>query len=128
MADTLLDLTIDDRPFMKINGKPYEVRTPGEFSYLAYRKHTRDFHRMGQLLTQKRALTKKEEAEHDRLLDSMARMILMAPDAVHQKLRPVHRLEIIKAFSQLLPTEARTAGAKAARIASRRTGAKRSRG
>lgn len=129
MADNLLDLTVEDRPFVKINGKPYEVRTPGEFSYLAYRKHTKDFQRMGQLLMQKRALTKKEEAEHDRLLDDMARMILLAPDSVHQKLRPEHRLAIVQAFSQLLPKATRTAGAMAGRPRqSRRTGAKRSRG
>lgn len=114
MAQTapILDLVLTERPIIKINGRPYEMRTADEFAYLAYRQQQKLFARLGVLLKKKRA-TKAEEQEQVRLLDTFVRQLLVdVDDKVHKKLRDSHRLEIITAFfRQRQPATSRAAAA-----------------
>jgi hypothetical protein len=109
-----LDLgSLKDRPTVTIDGKKYEMRTSNEFAYLVYRSHQRRFERLGTLM-RKRRPTKKEEQEQARLLDDFARHLVIAPDAVHEKLRDSHRMDIVLFFSKLLPKRTETRPATAA--------------
>lgn len=111
-ATPILDLgTLVDRPKVRIDGKLYEMRTADEFSYLVYRQFQRKFQRLGELL-KKRRTTQAEEKEQEKLLDEFVRQLVIAPEAVHARMLPHHRLEIIKAFFSLRPTsKARPAAA-----------------
>lgn len=107
MAQTapVLELTLNDRPTIRINGKSYEMRTSDEFAFLTYKQQQRQFQRLGELLRKKRT-TKKEDAETSRLLDAFVRELLIAPDTLHAQLRDSHRLEIVKAFFNQPPVSA----------------------
>lgn len=114
MAQTapVLDLTLNDRPTIRINGKSYEMRTSDEFAFLTFRQHQRKFQRLGELLRKKKT-TQAEEKEMARLLDEFVRELVIAPAAVHDKMRDSHRLEIVKAFFSQPPASAtRTAATK----------------
>lgn len=105
----ILDLgTLASRPTVRIDGKSYEMRTSDEFTYLVYRQYQRQFQRLGVLLKKKRA-SQAEEKEQVRLLEDVVRKILLAPDAVHARLRDTHRLEIVKAFFSQRPATTRPA-------------------
>lgn len=98
-----LDLgSLNDRPTVRIDGKTYEMRTRDEFAYLTYRSQQRSFDRLGALM-RKRRVTKAEEQEQARLLDAFVRQLVIAPEAIHDRMRDSHRLEIVKFFSSLLP-------------------------
>lgn len=105
----ILDLgPLLDRPKVRIDGKLYEMRTADEFTYLIFRQHQRRFMRLGKLLRKKRT-SAAEEKEQARLLDEFTRLFVLAPEAVHAKMRDTHRFEIIKSFSDRLQTTRRPA-------------------
>lgn len=127
-TDPVLELTtLTDRASIRIDGKPYELRHRDEFAYMAFRRHAHRFQRLGQLLRAK-TISEKAEKEQSRLLDQFTQAILIAPPAVHAKLRDTHRLEIVKAFSSLLPTRTTPAGAAPRTARSRSRSAASSRG
>ncbi len=101
----ILEIDAAPRQTVRINKRTYELRSPGEFAYLVYRQHAQKFARLGALLIKKRP-TAKENTEQERLLDDLCRVIVIAPDAVHDTLRVDERLAIVQVFTVLLETPA----------------------
>lgn len=109
----LLNLdTLTERPIVSIDGVPYEMRSPDEISVL-------EFSRLGKLGRRMDAIEALEESsdeqqqEYERLLDRVCRAVLLAPDDVHQRLRPQQRAAVVMTFTRLrLMTSFRPAGAK----------------
>jgi hypothetical protein len=105
-SESVLDLsTLVDRPVVTIDRERYELRHPDELSLLDQLRMTRSATRVqvlvGLLTDVDRAPTPAEEDEYRALLDQTCRAILVAPDAVHAKLRDDHRVAIGRAFTQL---------------------------
>lgn len=97
-TDPILDLdTLTDRRTITINKKSFKLRSLDEFSFLYGRQLGKRYQRLGALLSAEK-LTKKDEGERDRLLDDFCRLILVAPDQVHQALEAHHRARIVNAF------------------------------
>jgi len=101
----VLDLsTLVDRPFIRIDGTNYDIRHPDEFSLVQQLRQQRQAERvmlLVQAMVEKQASTADEE-EYVSILDQSCRAVLIAPDAIHEKLRDDHRLAIVKAFTELL--------------------------
>jgi hypothetical protein len=103
----ILDLTVDvERPIVRIDGQNYQLHTPEELSLLEFRIVRREARRLSELLQQ---INNQADAASDEVveefvdaLDRLCRRILLAPDAVHQRLREQHRLTLIETFSSLL--------------------------
>jgi hypothetical protein len=107
----ILDLTTNIvRPVVRIDGAAYELRVADDLSLLEYKILERLCPRAGDLLIQD-TLTDAEGAELSRLLDEACRLALVAPDAVHAKLKDVARARVFDAFTELLQVPSLTAGA-----------------
>lgn len=108
----ILDLgPLVERSKVRIDGKLYEVRTPDELTYLAHREHGKMFDRSAVLAAKKRR-SKTEEAEFLRLLDRVAKQILVdVPDPVHAKLSNAQRIELIGFFGRLASARAKSRAA-----------------
>lgn len=102
MADALLNLdTLVERKIVKVDGKPYELRTPGELSLL-------EFHRIGKLgetleplFAQEDSLTLDQVGTLATALDELCRAVFIAPPEVHAALREGHKLQIVNVFIEL---------------------------
>ncbi|MCX9146621.1 hypothetical protein [Erythrobacter sp. WG] len=107
----LLDLgTIVERPFITIDGKPFELRNTDELSVAESLR----FGRWGKRLEELQADGGEEIAEElDALVATMARAILVdVPDEVFAGLSGTHRWAIIDVFTGLLlRTKLKVAGA-----------------
>lgn len=90
--------TLVDRDTVVINGEEFDLRAPAEFSIL-------EFHRIGKraaslsALQAKDGLTDDEIGELSSVLDELCRLVLVAPDEVHLKLREGHKQAILGAFT-----------------------------
>ena len=116
MADkTILDLTTDtDRPVVKIDGIGYPLRTSNDLTLENFRFLERVSTRVGELLTSKKSLSTRDDAELEQRLKEIARLALEAPPAVHKRLTAIHRVMIFKVFTELLvPTLSQAPGAPA---------------
>ena len=114
MADkTILDLTTDtDRPVVKIDGIGYPLRTSNDLTLENFRFLERVSTRVGELLTSKKSLSTRDDAELEQRLKEIARLALEAPPAVHKKLTAIHRVMVFKVFTELLaPTLIQASGA-----------------
>ncbi len=103
----LLDLTtLVERPFIRIDGESYDLFDPGEMSPL-------QFHRIMLKAEELQSIdsTAAGEPELERvakLLDDLCRLVLIAPDEVHARLKDRHRRAVLASFSVLqLATAAR---------------------
>lgn len=89
--------TLVDRSVIAIDGKPYELRAPGEFSLL-------DYHRIGKRSEQLDALKAHEEPTEEDVeavaaaLGELCRMVLVAPEDVYARLSVLHQQAIVSAF------------------------------
>lgn len=91
-------LTGATRPVVRIDGTPYPLKDPDELSVL-------DFHRA----VPRRALeleelanpTDSEAQEYSAILDQGCRLVLEAPDEVHQRLKNRQREQVISVFTRL---------------------------
>jgi hypothetical protein len=128
MATQILDLsTLTDRPAIRIDGQPYELRNPGELSVMTTRRLQVLWKRM-QEMEKIDAPTAQDDEEYLRVAQDYAGLVVVdLPDAVRLKLNVPHVVAITSAFYGL-PQTAPTVGAPpVARPSKNRTGAKSSR-
>jgi hypothetical protein len=112
MARQILDLTtLYERDTIRIDGTPYELRSPAEFTILEYLRIGKRGQALQALQGKFGEITEDEVAQLSSALDEACRLVLIAPDEVHAKLRDHHRQAIIGAFTDAA-AEAR--GAEAA--------------
>jgi hypothetical protein len=105
MAEPILSLdTLVERQVVRIDGKDYELKIPGELSVL-------DFHRIGKRherveALQKRGesgeITEEEVSELQSLIDWLCRFVFVAPGDVVDRLNYNQKLRVIWAFINLL--------------------------
>ena len=88
---TALVITIDQQPYPFLD--PARI-TPIE------RHHLIKLQRRSDELAQQADLTDDERAELQSIPDLMARIVVLAPDEVHQKLTDTQRMAIIAAFTR----------------------------
>lgn len=84
------------------DGKTYEMKSPDELPWMAYRGSANQFVRFGQLLA-----TPVRSAEEEKEVEALSRklvrdIILEAPDKVLDLLTPDQRLAVVTVFSFLL--------------------------
>jgi hypothetical protein len=99
-TEPILDLTtLVERPKIRIDGQLYGVRDTDEVNLVEYHR----LQRLGEKvdLLSKDGLSEAETEEALKALDTACRMILEAPDEVHQKIRDSHRMQILKVFTDL---------------------------
>lgn len=116
-----LDLTtVVERPQVRIDGELYDLKHPDEFSLVQSLRLSRQGQRVIELvtlLTDGVARAAPEvaaaEQEYEQLLDTTCRAVLVAPDAVHARLREDHRVAITRAFTLLQTATLPRAGANA---------------
>lgn len=103
-TEPVLDLnTLVERSTIRIDGKLYELKNAGELSLLDYQRVVR----CGVEIRDK--LKRDEDAElsdaevtaGSKSLDSLCRLILVAPTEVHDRLQDGHRIAIMKVFTGL---------------------------
>lgn len=123
----LLDIfTTRDRPFIRIDGADYELRTSNDLTLEAYRAIERAAPRINTLIV-KSGMSPAEESELSQLLDMVCRRALVAPDDLLGRLGDINRMVIFTAFTNLLtPSLLRTRATLAE--ASTAPGTKSSRG
>lgn len=105
--DPILKLdTLVERRTVMIDGASYGLVNSGELSIL-------DFHRIGyqgrnveNLMAQQEDLNDEQVEAVRRLLDSMCKVLLLAPVEIHARLSDNQRLQIVQAFTGLLRAEA----------------------
>ena len=107
----LLDLsTLIERETIRIDAKPYEIRSANELSIFDQRRLADQAKRVGTLLTDKPA---DDDGEAHRLLDAICKTILIAPVHIHEKLSDTQRLAICEVFLPLLLPRRAGTGAQA---------------
>jgi hypothetical protein len=108
----LLDLaTLITRPVVRIDGALYELRSPDEVSVLEYARLTA-LGAKADALEMLEDPTEAQEAEYARLMDTICRKVLLAPDEVHAKLTSDQRGAVALTFTRLrLMASLGTAGA-----------------
>jgi hypothetical protein len=125
-ASHVLDLTTTEPPLtIKIDGIPYIIRRSNDLTLFEFKTIERLVPRVSVLL-ELAALSDDEGKELSDSLGRVCRLALVAPDAVHDVLGDVHKLQIFTVFVTLLtPRLGRT---RATTEAGRPHGAKPSRG
>lgn len=99
MAEPVLSLdTFVEHRVVRIDGKDYDLVNAGELSVL-------ENHRLAKRAARAKELVEAEDeaqvAELGAVLDWLCRLVLRAPDEVHQRLTETHRLAIVQTFTQL---------------------------
>lgn len=127
----LLDLkTLTERHTVRVDGKAYTLKPMSRFSVLETLAFPEQTARLSALATLKK-LTPEQNDEIERLLDEICRVILDAPDAVHERLTGPQRMQVCNVFTLLRqgasPTRRRTTGANQT-TSQAKTGATFSRG
>ncbi len=98
MAAPILNLdSLVDRPTVVINGQEYELLTTDILPPLDLHRFSRYSTRIGVLMA-KVDLTAEDEAELDDLPRRMCRMVLEAPDGIHDALTQKQRMKIVESF------------------------------
>lgn len=101
--DDVLDLKLfPTRPIVRIDNKPYELKTSNDLSLAEFKTIERIGPRIS-LLTAAPELTATEAGELSAHLDAAVRMILIAPDEIHRQLGDLNRTLIAARFFELLP-------------------------
>jgi hypothetical protein len=115
MADPtpLLDLsTVITRPFVRIDGVAYDMVSPDELSVIDYARISAQGKRIGEIEELGAEATDEQKQEYERLLDTVCRRVLLAPDEIHRKLTTQHRCAVAVTFTALrLTTSLEAAGA-----------------
>lgn len=105
--------TAIDRKVVRIDRVDYQLRSADEMPYMAIRGYARTFRDAAPLLST-RNRTAKQERELEKVMKPLVRAILIAPDAVHNKLSHDHRMAIVEVFSVLRAVEVRASQKAAA--------------
>lgn len=106
--------TLSKRTTISIDGEPYEIRNQRELSVLQLQR----MEAIGGVLTRVGTVPSHEQTADDdraasKALDEACRMVLIAPDEVHDKLCDADRLQINTVF--IMASGAQAAGAGAGR-------------
>jgi hypothetical protein len=122
MADAhLLDLhTITGTFTIRIDGEPYFLSHPDALTLSQINQLQKLRPRSLELATSEH-LSDDDERELSAILDRMVRIVLDAPETVHQKLNDPHRMAIVEAFTMLRSSSGQKTGAT---TAAKRTGRK----
>lgn len=103
MAAPILSLdSLVDRPVVLIDQVEYELLTPALLPPLDAHRYQRYSERCLKLMDQD-TLTPEEEHELEQLPDKMCRLVLVAADAVHDKLTTRERVRICATFLRRPP-------------------------
>jgi hypothetical protein len=102
-SSRVLDLSVftDDKT-IRILGTDYPLSPVDSLSILEYNRWAKLGARVDVLVNRETDHTAAEAAELSSLLDTLCRMVLQAPDAIHVRLKDLHRFQIINAFVELL--------------------------
>lgn len=116
MTQPLLELStlVPERPFIRVDGLPYDLRTSGDLGLVEIAQVTR-------LEARSRALMAEADPSADvaleaaRLLREAVRVVLMAPAEVVDRLNDTQCLAVLTSFTQTiqLPAMDRTAKRRA---------------
>lgn len=113
--DTLDLTTLVERPKVRIDGELFELRHPDELSIVEQLRLEKMSQRAVHLIDEMRAAaegpSEEQQQELAAVMDKTCRLVLVAPDSVHAKLREPHRSAISRAFSVLQRASLRAAGA-----------------
>jgi hypothetical protein len=93
----VLDLDVDNRPQIKIDGTGYRVSTRHLLPPLELHHLSKLGRRLAELV-QKEDASEDEQRELGDLPNRIVRAVLDAPDAIHQKLNDQQRMAIITAI------------------------------
>ena len=127
----LLDLStlVPDRPFIRIDGKAFDLRVPEDFGLVGQAKVGRIMDRLGPLSARiadaPESISEDDVEEASRLLSEACALLVDAPAEVLDRLNDQQRLAVVSAFTQASETMKRPTPAP--NRASRRTGARSSR-
>lgn len=101
-ATHLLDLdTLTEHPSVIIDKHAYELTPPEALSAVEYHRIGKIAPRMFALWESATELTPEEEVELEQTLDRVCRIVLKAPDEVHERLTDLQRLAIYQTFLTL---------------------------
>jgi hypothetical protein len=101
--------TIIPRPTIRIDGKPYQMRSADEFAWLVYRGKAGLFRKAATLMVLPRR-TAAQEKEIERMLGPLVQELVLAPAKVLARLSDAQRFQVLEVFSQLLQTARTTTG------------------
>lgn len=110
--------TVLERQRIDIDGTLYELRHPDELTWLVYRGHADTYRQAATILTTPER-SPEQAAQLDALLPALMRVLVVAPDAVLDRLNNDQRFAIATVFSWLLLPK--TGAGAAARQGSRST-------
>jgi hypothetical protein len=103
-----------EREFVTIFGEPYDLVARDDLSANDIQAIQRRGRRLEELIQAPHELADAEQQELAGLLDSIVRKVLIAPDAIHTRLKDMHRLQIVRVFSTLLQASLLPGGATTA--------------
>ena len=102
-SSNVLDIvTNPPRAVVRIDGKPYQLRGLNDFAASQFKTLERISPRIGMLADGKPELTAAESSELDALLEEACAIALQAPPAVLKKLRPLHRMAVLRQFYEAI--------------------------
>ena len=118
--------TLVERRYVKIDGGDYELLSPKELGLIEYHRIGRQVGRVEDLVNKTEDLSEDDNRALHSTLDSLCRLILLAPDEVQKRLGDHHRIGLVFAFSGLLATAVKGAVPGAEAVAAPSTGESRS--
>jgi len=98
--------TLVERRTVAIDGKPYELVNAAELSILDYHRIGNQGRNVEAIMAQQEDLSDDQVQAVRTLLDSMCKVLLLAPIEVHARFTDNQRLQIVGAFTGLLRVEA----------------------
>jgi len=98
--------TLVERRTVAIDGKPYDLVSASELSILDYHRIGNQGRNVEAIMAQQDDLSDDQVQAVRTLLDSMCKVLLLAPIEVHVRLTDNQRLQIVGAFTGLLRAEA----------------------
>ncbi len=124
----LLNLdTLIEREFIMVDGARHELRNLDELDVVTHRRLLNESKRLA-VLDPVKHRSDDEEAAYDDALDTITRILLIAPADVHAKLQRGHRSAILLAFMQLsMPSLAQARATMQEATATTPTGVRRPR-
>lgn len=100
-TDPLLNLdTLVEHRTVRVDGVAYDLLNPEEVSLLDYHRIAKQSARVASAL-EAEEMTDEQAVELSRLLDSLCRFILRAPEEVHAKLTDANKLRVLQVFTEL---------------------------
>jgi hypothetical protein len=102
LSEPVLKLdTLVERRVVVIDGERYEFRNPSELSVIDFYRIAKQGKQCEQMMMRAEELSEDEVMQLLRLLASMVKLVLIAPEEVYERLNQTHRLQIVQAFSGL---------------------------